>query len=95
VVEEGYVSSFLVIRWPGSRRRISDRMVSWDRLRAFGQDPVSRWFVTPVAVLKARLQNGQDMLEPRWMEEFMCYHIYLALALIPYILILRLAARPA
>lgn len=35
--------------------RISVRMVSRFNDRAFGHEPVSRWWVTPVAVAKARL----------------------------------------
>lgn len=47
-------------------------MVAWLRERALGQDPVSRWCVTPVAVAKERLQKGQVMAAPRWMAEFRC-----------------------
>jgi predicted neutral ceramidase superfamily lipid hydrolase len=66
------VRSFLVMRWFGSRRRISARMVSRLRLRALGHEPVSRWCVTPVAVAKPRLQKGQVMSVPRWILLLRC-----------------------
>jgi hypothetical protein len=51
-------------------------MVAWFRLRALGQEPVSRWWVMPVAVAKARLQDGQVMEVPRWVEEFRCWWMF-------------------
>jgi hypothetical protein len=66
------VRSFLVRTWLGSRRRTSARMVSRLKDRALGQEPVSRWCVTPVAVAKPRLQKGQVMLVPRWILLLRC-----------------------
>jgi hypothetical protein len=58
--------NFLVMVWFGSRRRILPLMVAWLRLRALGQELVSRLCAMPVVVLNALRKKRQLMLEPQW-----------------------------